>query len=133
MKAAVLPVPVWAWPATSRPASEMGRVSAWMGVQRVKPLSSNPWSREGCRSKSEKRVWVRKVGAGARWPDVCESTASVMRNRPVYGFALWAESYSLYVICPILQVGRGFGVFPDRHLVAAGQPPGAWPPGLAVV
>ena len=30
-KAAVLPVPVCAWPATSRPASAMGSVCAWIG------------------------------------------------------------------------------------------------------
>ncbi len=30
-KAAVLPVPVWAWPSTSRPASSGGMVAAWMG------------------------------------------------------------------------------------------------------
>ena len=29
--AAVLPVPVWAWPATSRPARAMGRAFAWIG------------------------------------------------------------------------------------------------------
>ena len=30
-KAAVLPVPVWAWPSRSAPASMTGMVSAWMG------------------------------------------------------------------------------------------------------
>jgi hypothetical protein len=30
-KAAVLPVPVWASPTTSRPASSAGMVSAWIG------------------------------------------------------------------------------------------------------
>ena len=30
-KAAVLPVPVWAWPSTSRPASSGGMVAAWIG------------------------------------------------------------------------------------------------------
>ncbi len=29
--AAVLPVPVWAWPRTSRPASSGGMVAAWIG------------------------------------------------------------------------------------------------------
>lgn len=29
--AAVLPVPVWAWPSTSRPASSAGMVAAWIG------------------------------------------------------------------------------------------------------
>ena len=41
-KARVLPVPVCAWPATSRPASAIGRVSAWIGVQRVNPAASSP-------------------------------------------------------------------------------------------
>ena len=31
-KAAVLPVPVWAWPTTSLPASTWGIISCWMGV-----------------------------------------------------------------------------------------------------
>ncbi|KAG1343486.1 hypothetical protein G6F61_014847 [Rhizopus arrhizus] len=29
--AAVLPVPVWAWPSTSRPSSSAGMVAAWIG------------------------------------------------------------------------------------------------------
>jgi hypothetical protein len=32
VKAAVLPVPVWAAPITSRPASTMGMALAWIGV-----------------------------------------------------------------------------------------------------
>ena len=31
-KAAVLPVPVLAWPMTSRPSSALGMKAAWMGV-----------------------------------------------------------------------------------------------------
>ena len=31
-KAAVLPVPVWAWPIRSMPASAWGIIPAWMGV-----------------------------------------------------------------------------------------------------
>ncbi len=30
-KAAVLPVPVWAWPMMSAPSSSAGMVAAWMG------------------------------------------------------------------------------------------------------
>ncbi len=30
-KAAVLPVPVWAWPSTSLPSSKGGMVAAWIG------------------------------------------------------------------------------------------------------
>ena len=37
--AAVLPVPVWAWPATSLPVSAIGKVLAWTGVARTKPAS----------------------------------------------------------------------------------------------
>ena len=40
--AAVLPVPVWAWPATSLPASVMGSVFAWIGVAKAKPASAIP-------------------------------------------------------------------------------------------
>ena len=31
-KAAVLPVPVWAWPITSWPAIISGMIAAWMGM-----------------------------------------------------------------------------------------------------
>ena len=41
-KAAVLPVPVWACPATSRPARAIGRVLAWIGVAKTKPASAMP-------------------------------------------------------------------------------------------
>ncbi len=41
-KAAVLPVPVWAWPATSRPARVIGSVFAWIGVAKTKPASAMP-------------------------------------------------------------------------------------------
>ena len=40
--AAVLPVPVCAWPATSLPASASGSVWAWIGVHCVKPASRMP-------------------------------------------------------------------------------------------
>ena len=46
-KASVLPVPVWAWPATSRPARVTGKVIAWMGVQRENPAASSPAIRAG--------------------------------------------------------------------------------------
>ena len=41
-KAAVFPVPVCAWPATSRPASASGSTCSWMGVQCVKPAARMP-------------------------------------------------------------------------------------------
>src|SRR5690625_3677792 len=53
-KAAVLPVPVCAWPATSRFAKACGNVPAWMGVQWVKPASSSPRSRAGVKPSEAK-------------------------------------------------------------------------------
>ena len=41
-KAAVLPVPVCAWPATSLPARAIGRVLAWIGVAKTNPASAMP-------------------------------------------------------------------------------------------
>src|SRR3546814_18566602 len=58
-KARVLPVPVCAWPATSRPGRVIGRVNAWIGVQRVNPAASRPASNDGCSSKEEKEMSVR--------------------------------------------------------------------------
>src|SRR5688500_1297725 len=57
--ASVLPVPVCACPATSRPGNATGRVSAWIGVQRVKPADSSPASNAGCSSNEEKVMSVR--------------------------------------------------------------------------
>src|SRR6266702_1958178 len=51
-KAAVLPVPVWAWPATSFPARASGRLFSWMGVQSVNPASAMPWSTGSSRGRS---------------------------------------------------------------------------------
>ena len=39
--AAVLPVPVWAWPATSLPRSATGSAASWIGVAIVKPAARN--------------------------------------------------------------------------------------------
>jgi len=47
--AAVLPVPVCAWPATSCPASARGSVCAWIGVHCVKPASRMPCMSAGSR------------------------------------------------------------------------------------
>ena len=55
-KAAVLPVPVWAWPATSRPRSAMGRVCAWIGVHCVNPASRMPACNAGWRCNESKRT-----------------------------------------------------------------------------
>jgi hypothetical protein len=60
-KAAVFPVPVCAWPATSRPASERGSTFSWIGVQCVKPADSMPAITGAGRSKLVK---VRAVSGG---------------------------------------------------------------------
>ncbi len=41
-KAAVLPVPVWAWAATSLPARRSGSVAACTGVARTNPHAAMP-------------------------------------------------------------------------------------------
>ena len=41
--AAVLPVPVWAQPMTSSPASANGITALWIGVVRSNPRSSSAW------------------------------------------------------------------------------------------
>src|SRR6266851_4840123 len=41
-KAAVLPVPVWDWPATSLPLRASGSVPSWIGVMATKPASWTP-------------------------------------------------------------------------------------------
>src|SRR4029450_1601576 len=40
--AAVLPVPVWDWPATSLPRRARGSAASWIGVPATKPASSIP-------------------------------------------------------------------------------------------
>ncbi|MFO1426340.1 MAG: hypothetical protein U1F11_05090 [Steroidobacteraceae bacterium] len=60
--AAVLPVPVCAWPATSRPARAKGSVWAWIGVQRSKPASAIPCMTAGVRSRAEGEVGKVLVG-----------------------------------------------------------------------
>src|SRR5512146_175256 len=52
--AAVLPVPVCACPATSRPESAIGSVWAWIGVQCVKPASRMPCRTGGTRPRLSK-------------------------------------------------------------------------------
>src|SRR3954470_10583552 len=49
MKAAVLPVPVWAMPSRSRPWSRIGIAFAWIGVASLYSLSASAW-RTGCDS-----------------------------------------------------------------------------------
>src|SRR5207253_3657709 len=64
-KAAVLPVPVCACPATSRPASASGRAFSWMGVQCVKPAARMPAATGPGRSKVVKLRPVRGVVGSA--------------------------------------------------------------------
>src|SRR3954463_5794419 len=49
MKAAVLPVPVWAMPSRSRPWRRIGIAFAWIGVASLYSLSASAW-RTGCDS-----------------------------------------------------------------------------------
>ena len=51
-KAAVLPVPVWAMPSTSRPCSSAGMVRAWMGVGTVYLAASRARSSGSARPRS---------------------------------------------------------------------------------
>ena len=60
--AAVLPVPVCAWPATSRPASAIGSVCAWMGVQVTNPAWRMPSITCGARPK-EANVTGAELGS----------------------------------------------------------------------
>src|SRR5712671_2774258 len=51
---AVLPVPVWAPPRTSRPCSTNGIACAWIGVGSTYPCSATAFSSSGSRSSSAK-------------------------------------------------------------------------------
>src|SRR3954447_9431144 len=51
-KAAVLPVPVWAWPITSWPPSSSGIACSWIGVGSSKPSSSSACWMSGERPRS---------------------------------------------------------------------------------
>ena len=55
-KAAVLPVPVWAMPSTSRPASAGGIACAWIGVGAVYCAPATAFSNGMERPRSEKEV-----------------------------------------------------------------------------
>ena len=67
-KAAVLPVPVWAWPITSWPASSSGIACSWIGVGLSKPSSSIACWICGERPRSLKSASLARDPAGAcRW------------------------------------------------------------------
>src|SRR5690606_37427125 len=53
VKAAVLPVPVWAAPMTSRPSKTTGMAWLWIGVGVVYPVVAIACKMLGCRPKSE--------------------------------------------------------------------------------
>src|SRR5437667_11825252 len=55
-KAAVLPVPVWDWPATSLPLSASGSVPSWIGVMGTKPASWMPRMTGSGRSSEVKSI-----------------------------------------------------------------------------
>ena len=61
-KAAVLPVPVWARPSTSRPSRTAGMVSAWIGRGESKPASAMARRRVESSSKREKPLAIGAVG-----------------------------------------------------------------------
>src|SRR5438270_12148121 len=55
-KAAVLPVPVWAWAKRSRPACRTGMARVWTGVGAMKPSSSMAREMSGWITSSPKRA-----------------------------------------------------------------------------
>ena len=60
-KAAVLPVPVWAMPRMSRPASCGAIACAWIGVGVSKPARASAWVSGSARPKSAKVVVVTSI------------------------------------------------------------------------
>jgi len=80
-KAAVLPVPVWATPVMSRPASSGGIAAAWMPVGVSKPSAATAASRSSGRPRSAKVGPAGVVAAGeaasSRTPAGASSRASV--------------------------------------------------------
>ena len=58
-KAAVLPVPVCDWPATSLPRRASGRAASWMGVAVTKPASRMPCMTASGRSSVENSITRR--------------------------------------------------------------------------
>src|SRR5690606_5164755 len=77
----VLPVPVFAWPITSWPGSEMGIVCSWMGKASSMPLPESCSTMSGSTERSENNVmWLhclsRRCGApeDARRPPALTST-----------------------------------------------------------
>jgi len=57
-KAAVLPVPVWAAPITSRPCRTTGMACAWIGVMDVKPSSATARASGSASESSEKAGFI---------------------------------------------------------------------------
>ena len=55
-KAAVLPVPVCDWPATSLPRSASGSAASWIGVAVMKPASRMPCMTGSGRSREAKSI-----------------------------------------------------------------------------
>src|SRR5690606_20560835 len=80
--AAVLPVPVCAWPATSRPASAIGSALLWIGVQYVKPASLMPACSSGASENSENLSSV-KCSDGAEAVVVLDSSACKLTSQGV--------------------------------------------------
>src|SRR5690606_34939472 len=80
--AAVFPVPVCAWPATSRPSSAIGSALLWIGVQYVKPASAMPRCSSGASENSENLSSV-KCSDGAEAVFLLDSSACKLSSQGV--------------------------------------------------
>ena len=63
-KAAVLPVPVCDWPATSLPLRARGSVPSWMGVMATKPYVSGGAYKNGA-GRGQRREWNWVLGVAS--------------------------------------------------------------------
>ena len=77
-KAAVLPVPVWAWPTTSRPSRTGEITDSWIGVGAVYPILSRARDTEPDTTKLPNGLTGKDI-AGA------ESASGRLRLRPRQG------------------------------------------------
>src|SRR3954447_7901239 len=99
--AAVLPVPVWAWPITSLPSSSAGIVSSWIGVGRSYPR------------------WESASRMGFESPSSANVIGSTLRGRVEQQLASGAAS--LQVLVCLSHLGQRVGAAHLRSEVAAGH------------
>ena len=80
-KAAVLPVPVWARPITSRPFIACGIACAWIGVGSVMPSSASLVTRRGASPSISKSIKIlfRAAQRATHWSGPAPETARVAR------------------------------------------------------